>query len=524
MAKDLLTGVLEYVSPLLGLSKPQKDTATNVPVPIEKDKGIDDRPSTTNLPGRVSVPTDGNYNVSTVANGLSQTYRTINAKFLREIIPIIRSLCYLNPDVSQALDNIVSLGNTGHKIYFDRNVPDDQVDAMRNHIENKRKDWAPGQAGMDGLINKFFSQLMISGALSNEWVPDASLKGIESCILVNPENITFKLNNRTTKYEPYQYMINTLFSNEWEIKPIPTDNAEDGLIKLNTNTYRYYALNGDGELPYGIPPYLPVLPRVTSQNRMTKNIDYITDTMGLIGFLEVLLEKPSIQALSGEVLNEGQYAAKLEGLLTEAKGRIAAGLKDGVVVGYKGDHEFKFNSASKNFEPVTTLFQENELQVFSALKQDAALAGRGYATSETQITVVFNKLLSQLKNVQNIVKTNLEFGYSLELRLAGFKFNYLKVHFNRSTIQDDYKFQQAEELKIRNVAWRYVLGIINLNQAADELGYETPAEAKPLVEAALLIGKAPAPPAGVSGAPGAARKSQKAGAAKKTRSNNKPRG
>ncbi len=124
----------------------------------------------------------------------------------------------------------------------------------------------------------------------------------------------------------------------------------------------------------------------------------------------------------------------------------------------------------------------------SALKQDTSLWGRDTGTSETQITVVFIKLLSELRNIQNIVKTSLEFGYSLELRLAGYEFDYLEVRFNKSTIQDDLKSQQAEEIKIRNVKDKLILGMIDQDQAADELGYEAPAFPKPQVEFDVLAG------------------------------------
>jgi hypothetical protein len=289
---------------------------------------------------------------------------------------------------------------------------------------------------------------------------------------------------------------------------------------LNTETYQYFGLNGDSELPFGTPPYLAALKPVATQNKMKANIDFIVDTMGLVGFLEVLLHKPPQM---GDLQNNEKYKAYLNNILSEAKDKIVNGVKEGVVVGFEGDHTFKFNSATKSYQGVSELFQENELQMFSALHQDAALAGRGYSTSETQINVVFMKLLSQLRNAQNIVATDLEFGYGLELRLAGYKFDFLKVKFDRSTIQDDLKSQQAEEIKVRNVKDKLILGVINQDQAADELGYEVPAFPEPQVDWEVLAGVAPKPDPGLS-TDGAKKKqdkkkakgaSQKKGTAKK---------
>lgn len=479
-------------------------------------KGIDDRPKRTALPaGRQSEP-----DLST-AFSIGTNYTTVTPAYIRTVIPVIRWLMMNNPDVGQAIHNIVTLGNTGHKIFFDRKKTADQVDQMRNHLINKRKEWSSGQSGIDGLVNRLISQILIGGALSAEAVPSNNLNGIESVILINPEEIEFKLNVRKTKYAPYQRVKNL-------VDPKKKTNTQDiALIALNTNTYKYFALNGDSELPYGFPPYMSVLPRVTTQGHMDKNINFIVDEWGLLGFLEALIAKPQQSSETNE-----EFDQKLDNLLGTAKSRILGGVKDGVVVGFEGDAAFKFNSASKSYAEAVKLYDNNELMMASALKQDASMWGRAYATSETQITVVFIKMLSELRNIHGLLKSFLEFLYSLELLLAGFTFDSIEVRFNKSTIQDDLKSQQADEIKIRNVQAKMILGLINQNQAADELGYEVPAFPEPMVAWDVLAGqKDPdALPAagGDSGTPGAKAakktdaKKKKTASAKKTRGDKKP--
>lgn len=498
-----------------------KDTAKVSAQPIEdisakpspkKSQPIDDRPDITALPGgRSSVPSAGYADIST-------KFRTVNTQFLRTVIPIIRELAMYNEDVGQVLYNLVSLGNTGHKVFFDRGVDSATVDKMRNHLQNKRTDWASGQAGMDGLVNKMFYQIFIGGALSTEWVPNNKLTGIETVVLVNPEEIVFKLDPKTNRYKPYQQP-------HVNFSPKEQDNLNAvtaGLIPLNPNTYRYFAMNGDTEIPYGIPPYLTALKRISSQNKMNENIDFVVDQLGLIGFLECLLEKPT--RIDGE--SADNYSTRLDTLLTQAKERVLSGFRDGVVAGYKDDHEFNFNTFSKTYEHVISLYKNNEMQLASGLKHDPSLMGRDYNTSETQLSIIFMKMISEFRNIHNIIRHNLQFGYALELRMAGFQFDYLTVQFNRSTIQDDYKYQQAEELKIKNVIDKRLLGIINQDQAADELGYEHPAESEPLVPWEILAGSSPAAPT----EPGAnassrdkkrARNKQKKTSDKKTRKDKK---
>lgn len=483
-------------SPKQTIPTPQEN-ARKAPEP--KDR-IDDRPKiiTTPTTGRSSEPDyDG------INGDLSTMYATINYPFIKEIIPVLRKLAYSNNDVALALHNIVSLGNTGHKVYFDRKVPESQVDKMRNHLVNVRKKWAPGQAGMDGLVNKLFSQIMISGALSAEPVVNNELTGIRSIFLIDPENIEFKLRDDRITYQPYQRIKRSLLENRKRI--------DGDLVKLNTETYQYLAFNGDGESPYGIPPFMPVIGRVESQQKMETNIDFIVDIMGLVGFLEVLIQKPDEDGDN----NDKAYKAKLDTLLNEAKSSIMGGIKDGVVVGYKDDHEFKFNSAGEGYKGVSDIYKLNEQSIATALKQDPALWGRDYGTSEAKANVMFIKMLSELKNIQNIVKIFLEFVYNLELRLVGFNFEYLTVAFNRSTLQDDYKYQQAEDLKIKNVLQKVLMGTISFEQAADELGYESP-HGKPLVSIELLAGKTPKSEEGTQH-----RKTQKKKVAKSGRDNKK---
>src|SRR5690606_4100421 len=99
---------------------------------------------------------------------------------------------------------------------------------------------------------------------------------------------------------------------------------------------------------------------------------------------------------------------------------------------------------------LTDVVNLNELKVSAGLKQDPMLTGKSNGGKETSATILFTKLLAEQVNVQANVKKVLEDLYTLELRLRGYNFKYLKVKFNPSTILDDLKNQQAQEIKIRN--------------------------------------------------------------------------
>ena len=417
--------------------------------------------STTAIPasGRISRPT-----IQSTYTNLKNSMAFVDPSFVATYIPIIRKLSWINPDMGLAVNDMVQLTNTGHRIKFDPSTTPEAQKKMRQHIKNRQSTWGDGVAGMNGLINKMVAQIWIAGSLSNEWIPNKDLTGIKHVALVNPETIVFRWNKRQLRFQPYQ-----------------KQNFETGMadgekhVKLNQLTYRYHALNGDTELPYGIPPFLTALNALSTQGDMDQNIRFIMKQIGLLGFFEALMEKPGQD--TGET--EAQYAARLSRLLTETKNNLMDGIQDGLILGFKEDHEFNFNSTTKNLNGVGDIYNQNEVQVANGLKIAPPFIGVGGSGAETGVNIIFTKMLSQLQNVQKILAANLEWGYMLELKMAGFAIDNLEVEFLPSTITDELKFQQAQEYKVRNVANKYMLGIISMQQAADELGYDKPDATEP---------------------------------------------
>src|SRR5690606_11990150 len=90
----------------------------------------------------------------------------------------------------------------------------------------------------------------------------------------------------------------------------------------------------------------------------------------------------------------------------------------------------------------------------TALKTHPTFMGFTEGGSE-EMGIVFTKMLAQLKNIHKSLSYVLEHGYRMELLLAGFDPKGLRVEFNPSTITDELKFQQAQEIKIRNLQALY---------------------------------------------------------------------
>lgn len=383
---------------------------------------------------------------------LDTQLQLVKTDYTLEAIPIIRKLYKVNEDLGSVLFDAIQLTNTGHNITFDNSVSSEKALKMIAHLEKVRQNWHTGSANINGLVNKWIAQIFISGALSQEWVVKMDKTGIEKNALINPETIRFAKDNRGI-YTTYQ----------------KTNNLSRQYVKLNEVTYSYYSLYSDVDTPYGVPPFLTALQSLALQKDMKVNIKHILNQLGLLGYLQVTMDKPDQKANE----SDSAYLQRCNNLLDETKFNVGKGFKDGIVVGFEDDTQFEFNSTTKNLAGVTELFNLNENLLANGLKTSNSFLGVNSGNSESFLSIVFTKMVSQLKNTQELLIAGLKKGYELELLLAGYNPKGLKITFNPSTITDDIKIQQSMEIKQRYLRNLWSDGIIGQNQYAREMGYTT---------------------------------------------------
>lgn len=427
-----------------------------------KNKRVEtkDPPEAPILPGRVSVPDDelGSTSVS-ILKGLTQM---VTPSFRREVIPLLRKLYKVNPDMAIAVQDMFKLTNTGHRVDFPNNT-DKEAQDMRKHLEKASNGWSRYSAGINGLINRMIVQQFVAGAISVEAVPNDKLDGLSTILFLKPERISFKRENDGV-YSPYQLNQNYAVKHE-------------EYIKLNPETYFYCSTFNDTDEPYGIPPFMGALDSLKTQADMKVNFKHIMEIAGMIGFFEALVEKP------GQKANESEhaYTHRLIGYLRKMKKATLEGMKDGIVVGFKDDHEFKLNATAKDLGSMEKPWDMNQQAVANGLGVNASIIGSGRSIGEGASGVVLSKMISQLKNLQMMVEFVLMKIYGLELRLAGYNNKGMKITWGTSTITDDVKIQQARQYKVQNLNMLYAAGIISQEDYAYEMGYDKPAESKPRV-------------------------------------------
>lgn len=418
----------------------------------------EEKPATPISPGRVSVDDDSD-NLITSLKGLT---KLVEPSFRVDVIPLIRDLYKVNPDMGIALQDMFKLANTCHTVTFPNNT-DAEAAKMRDHLKTATKKWTRYTAGIDGLVNKMIVQLLVSGAISVEGVPNDKLDGLATVLFLKPEYIKFK-RELNGVYSPYQK--NTNF---WM--------KQGDYIKLNPETYFYVGMFNDTDEPYGVPPFMPALDSLKGQNDMKVNFKHIMEICGMVGFLEAKMQK------SPQRSNENikAYESRLYRELDLLKRNVKEGMKDGVVTGYIDDHEFKLNSTTKELGNIEKPWNMNQQSVANGLGVNGSIIGVSATTGEGATGIMLSKMISQLKNIQMLVAYVLDRLYSLELRLAGFNNKGMKIDWGTSTVSDEVKIQQGLQYKIQNLDLLYKAGIISQEQYAWAMGYDSPDEDEPRV-------------------------------------------
>jgi len=414
------------------------------------------------------VPPGGRKNIPSGLEsyvGLSESLKKVTPAFYWAMIPEIRKLAVISSPLSSALTTLVQLSNTGFNIKFSNKTPPAKRLEMTNHLLKVSKQWGFGTAGVHGLTDKILYQLLTGGAHAGEWVVKKDLSGVDYLSLINPEDIRPVYNKRTQRYEYYQ-----------EVKVVDKAPGKiPSVIKLNDMTFKYYALVSAEENPIGIPPFLSALPDLTAHKNMLNNINFIVEQVGLMGFLELLMDKPPIT--DGETPE--MYKTRLTTFLKDAKNSINDGLKDGVIAGYKNDHEFNFQAISKDLGSVPAIYSIVQKAVASGLLTPSVFLEGPENKTETQISIIFTKLLAQLKDIQNIASTTLEYGFTLELLLAGYNPDGIKVTFDPSTLTDSLKKAQTDEINARVLHQLYADGVIELDDYARGMGFDQASQKEP---------------------------------------------
>lgn len=409
--------------------------------------------------GRVSQEDTGGYTMRDLYNQVS----IVDPDFQFQMIEVLEHLAMYNPDLSFAIENIVTLGNTDFTIEFDDNTPEKIKEEAIKELKVAMKEWYVYSDGTNALVNDLLAQVCVTGALSAEAIPKEDLTGIKKVVLVSPKEIRFRYDADKDIYTPYQAPKSAKIDNEM------------GLIRLNPYTYKYYAIRRLNNKPYAIPPFLSALDNIAIEKSMVEDLKNLTKKLGVLGFLKIMLNAPGRKP--GE--SEEDYYTRCKNYLSDQRPEAEKSVKKGFVLGFKGNHEIEMENISANVQGAKDLFQLNTEMKMSGLKQDPSMLGRNYSTTETMGRVVLKKLATQIENYQKIVESFLSYTFKLHLQLKGIKVESVEVEFSRPMLGDRNTEEEAFGKKIDNAIKLYNQGIYSQEQVARYVGSEKADQLEP---------------------------------------------
>lgn len=408
----------------------------------------------------VELPNDGRSSIEKqdglglVGNiALGSVLPKIPFEKLRELERL--SIC--NPDFSQMVGNIVALGNTGHTLTVD--APNESVAAAAlARLNESASRLYPNSAGIDGLVNSYLRQSAVFGCVSSEDVIDFAGRRVEKVVIVPVEQIRFVYVDG--KYVAHQQP-NTLLGYARGVGPM-------GLIPLNENTYRYYALDVIENSPYARPPGIAALDILNGpQKDAIDNIKHILKKFGLLGFVTAMLkrDKPRV----GE--SDEAFRGRMDRFIDNAHEALNGNIRNGLLIAFD-NFKFEHSNVASDGRGAGEVFQLVEELAFSGMGSMAAFHGRNYTTTETFADVVYNILVSQMGNHQRLAKRRVERTYDLDLMLAGIPVDDVSVTFNRAESRNALSTAQADQIRQEMAFERCDKGLTSPDQCAQEQNYD----------------------------------------------------
>lgn len=408
------------------------------------------------------LPVNGRSSDETMSGSVSSFLAGIGS--LNPIVDfeMLRTLKYLmiyNPDVSQYVANIVNLGNPGHQITIDA-ATDAQAETAVNRLNESASRIYTIGCGVDGLLNQYLTSVAWSGAISSEDVVNLAGRRVEKVVLVPVEQIRFRYNKEIDGYDAYQRSSGSL---------LRSDRTVDGLVKLNPETYKYLALSTIENSPYAKPPATAAVePILEGQKPLMENLRYIAQKFGLLGLVLASVTPPNKKPSE----TQSEYETRAAAYLATVNAALNGNFSKGLITAFR-DVKFEHTNIAEGAKGLYDVNRISEEQVFSGLGAMPGFHGRTDSTTETFADVVYYLLTAQVGNMQRPVKRRMEATYRLDLRLGGIEVDGVSLAFDKAHSRNAKAEAETDEIVLRTVLSKVEKGLIDPDEGAQELGYES---------------------------------------------------
>jgi hypothetical protein len=396
-------------------------------------------------------------------SGLFKSYAGLAYNLPFEILAYVELLAVWNPDFSQAVDNVRTLANSGHNLFVDHPAATKQ-DKIKARLEEKSRTIQGQHGGIDGLIDKLLDQGATYGAMSGEWVVSETLDDVVDFLDTNPKSIRFFWDNDLNRYAPYQ-IVNAMQLEDAKKRGQKTLN---NCVKLNENTFHYYAFDAAPGSPYGTPPFLAALPNIAIQRDMVANMAQIVRKVGLLGIIDLTVKQ--IPNKPGERPEE--YKNRATDFLRQYATVVENMVRDGGIVHFD-DAAVETQQLTGNAAGATNIFKQNEELIFSGLKSMPSVQGRSYSTTETYAGVAYDIIIRNTYKYQRAVKRMIEAGYWLMVTFWGETPTGIRLEFKPNKSLHRLQDAQSFRLEIFNAILLWAVGVYDQQGFAQAIGFQS---------------------------------------------------
>lgn len=354
------------------------------------------------------------------------------------LFPFLRYLRDAIPDVSAGVWAWVRLCSTGQYVEYAGGNETEQREAAELVAALDRRIYEfdhARQQGMDALVQGFFLSVFTYGAFAGEVVLTEDRQHIDRFYVIDPATVRFRRYPSSRRVVPYQ-------------------EVRDEVIPLGGPSFFYYALDPDGDNPYGRSMLLALPFVVRLQQQLLEDMGKAQHNAGYPQ-LHIKFHPP--QREPGEALTA--YQARVERDYDNIRDGLRRRKPDSNFLTYD-NVDIEYVGPSGRTVRWLESYQAISEQVVSALHLAPFLLGRNWGTTESWGRAQYRLVTNNARSVQRGAKRLCEWLRNLEIALAGLPVQ-VRHHFEPHDSLDQIEAAQAEATRVQTAFALFDRGLLD---------------------------------------------------------------
>ena len=346
-------------------------------------------------------------------------YPNDNANRIRRVL---RYLVQYDDDAGGSLRDLQAFVNPSIRLEFEGNTravkkAEEEVDLWQKRVY---------KGGLKQLIDNQVREVYITGVSSIEWVPEVSRNGVTCAQVVKAENIRVE---RDEESQAHIYKQTGVSTKEIELHPI---------------TYQYIPFDTDGDSPYGLPVALSSLSSLNRKTEIIEGTDRIIRAMQTLALFTAKVTQFQPEDFGLASKSDPEFAQKSKEAYNAIADLIAACAENGLYV-HPDNVEMGATPVRPSITGVNDIYNDNQRAVWNGLGTLPFLRG-DMSANYALARVVMPVILFLAQNVQETIKTQIEYGINLHLQLRGIA-AFCHVDFGESKNPFEVEEQEAQVKK-----------------------------------------------------------------------------